>query len=526
MRNKELLLKEDVRKKMVEGVNLIADAVGSTLGPYGRNVAIARELNEPHITKDGVTVANNISFKDPYLKTVTDILKEGSRKTALDAGDGTTSTTVMARELFELGLKFEENNPKGNIMEFKRGMENANLEFQEWVDMIKEKILVEDPKLKDVIKVSSNNDEEIINTVSDIIRVIGEEGFVSLKETADGKTSFDTVDGFMIERNNLVPVLVKSQNGETILENKEAEGSVKILITDEELEDYTKFSQIVYWCKNNSHPLLIMCDDIKGDAVEYLSRAVHEWGMDIGVIRLPGFADARKNETDDIALITGATVVSTKRNNKWQDFSSSWLGDAKKVEIKDVATYVIGRKGDPDKMKDRIDWYKKNISETSDSINVERLQKRLSRFTSGVAVVKVGGNNIIEIAEKKDRYDDSVRAAKAALSDGVVTGGGYTYALYKESILKFFGEGDFNKGREAFVTALDSIIKKIRSNGGITDEKIDAEFIKSYGDEMKLNLIYDPAKVVKSTTTNAVSVAGLMLTTSCIIGYNTEDNIL
>ncbi len=498
----EVITGPEVKERLIKGSSTLKSAVATTFGPYGRNVGITKVFNPPHVTKDGVTVAGSINLKDPVENVACSTVKEASKLTARIAGDGTSSTVIVSDSLISSGFKLIESDVI-KPMQLKRELDGL-LEFVEaYIDNNTTQINSEED-VYNIAMVASNSNEYISKMVTDAYKVIKQDGVVRVKNSNTHKTFTELVDGIKIEQSHISSTLA---NG-----NKTEYEDPKVLVTDFKFKGYEDADFILEAAKESKSPLLVVCQELDDKAVESILWANNKGGLDISVIGSPFVAEARKEVLEDIAIATGATLLTIKTGWTPSNIRSAHFGSADSISISSKDTDIIGRHGDEKAIEDRIEYYREKIEADTDGL-AENYKKRLAILNAGSAVIYVGGNNPVEVKEKRDSIDDTVRAVQAALEFGVVDGGGKTYVDIAEELASVN-----NIGSELLRTSLWSVPQNILANGGYPYE---AQDIGNFHD--KLENIKDPMLVVKTTIRNAISAAGMILTTDCIIHQIEED---
>lgn len=488
----------EVKEKLLTGAKKLALAVGSTLGPYGRTVAITKIYNLPHITKDGATVCADVALEDSIENIASETIKEASKQTAILAGDGTSSTTVFAEALFrnlsELKVKLPLSVVKSEI----EGLKNQSLEIlKDSVMNVKSK---ED--LKNIALVASNNDEEMSNLVADAFDQIGVNGIVSVSETKSYKTFIDTTDGIKLDRSHINSSLIKK--------NKEEYPECNILVTDLKITKSNEALMLLNLVEETGKPLLVICEDLEGDALQVVAFNRHKHDAKLIVVRAPFIAEARKEASNDLAIATGATFVTKDLGWEFSAINSAVLGKSDSVTITLKETNILGRKGDSTKILERINFYNKKIEEDYEGLKVN-YKKRLAYFNGGASVIYLGGVNEVEVQEKKDRLDDTIRAVRASLEEGIVSGGGTSYTKIINSL---DGSKYTKEIFDIFKASLNSISEKLAENFGGSIEEFQTHLTGN---------IIDPALVIKSVLENSVSAA-LMLNSINVVVQKNEDN--
>ena len=525
---KELFFKTDARDRLKKGVDALADAVKVTLGPKGRNVIIDKKFGAPTITKDGVTVAKEIELDNPIENMGAQLVKEVASKTADDAGDGTTTATVLAQSIFSVGIK---NVAAGaNPMDLKRGIDKA---VSAIVNELKasSKTISTRKEIAQVGTISSNNDEEIGNMIADAMEKVGKDGVITVEEAKGTETEVRTVEGMQFDRGYLSPYFTtNTEKMEAELENP------YILIYDKKISSMKELLPILEPVAQSGRPLLIIAEDVDGEALATLVVNKIRGALKVAAVKAPGFGDRRKAMLEDIATLTGGTVISEERGYKLENVTIDYLGTAEKINIdKDVTTIVNGA-GEKSAIKGRINEIKSQIEKTTSDYDREKLQERLAKLSGGVAILYIGAATEIEMKEKKDRVDDALHATRAAVQEGVVVGGGVALIRASKVLdnLKGLNEDEdtgINIIRLAVESPLRTIVANSGGEGSVVINKIketnDVHFgynarTDQYEDLFKAGVV-DPTKVTRLALENAASIAALLLTTECVIADVKED---
>ena len=511
------------RKKLAEGIVKLSNAVTAALGPNGRNVVIANG-GIPQSTKDGVTVAKSISLEDPIEELGVQMVKQAAIKTAELAGDGTTTSTLLASEMIKAGL-IELSNDR-NAVEIKRQMDVAVKEVINALhDEIKEDISSEE-QLKQIATISANNDPEVGELIATAMQKVGREGVVFIEESKNGETYLETVEGMQFDRGYKSPYFVTDNNSMSTTIN-----DPYILIADKKFTTVKELLPILEAISNQNKPLVIIAEDIDGEALATLIVNKARGILKTVAIKAPDFGDRRKLLLEDIAIMTGGQVFSSEKGMKLDKFSWDWFGQARVITVNKEQTTIVDGKGDADKIAARIEELQNQIDNAVSPYEKEKLQERLAKFVGGVAIVHVGGFTESEMKEKKDRVDDALQATKAALEEGIVPGGGAALLHAREHINRD------SIGANIVYKACGSPFKKILSNAGIDQDYIfhamseirTAEYWIGYNlkSDMFVNMkkegIIDPAKVTRTALENAVSVAGTLLLTEAVVVDKPED---
>jgi len=529
--SKIIELGPEAREKMIEGIDKLADAVTATLGPNGRNVVIANG-GIPQSTKDGVTVAKSITLEDPTEELGAQLVKQAAIKTADNAGDGTTTSILLAREMVKQGLKYLNHGE--NAVEIKRNIDKAVKEVVEHLRLeIKEDISNED-QLKQIATLSANNDPEIGELIATAMQKVGREGVVFIEESKNGETYLETVEGMQFERGYKSPYFITDNNTMTTTLN-----DALILIADKRFTTVKELLPILEAVSNQNKPLVLIAEDVDGEALATLIVNKARGILKVVAVKAPDFGDRRKLILEDIAILTGGQVFSTEKGMKLDKFSWEWFGQARVVTVGKDETTIVDGKGDAEAIKQRIEELQAQIDKSTSPYEKEKLQERLAKFIGGVAVVHVGGFTEAEMREKKDRVDDALQATKAALEEGIVPGGGMALLHARNGISNLDSIG----GRIVYNVCAEPF-KKILSNAGYGLENIynalsgvtntDIGLVPSgywWGfnlmednfDDMKELGIIDPAKVTRTALENAASVAGTILLTEAVVVDKPEE---
>lgn len=524
---KKISFSKEAREKLLSGVNQLADAVVCTLGPSGRNVFIEKQ-GEPVSTKDGVSVAEEVHLEDPIENTGAQAVKQVSIKVAKKAGDGTTTATLLAREIYRQGLSELENS---NAVEVKRGIDIATKEVIKYLQDNYSKEITDEEQLKQVATISSNNDIEIGNLIATAMDKVGREGVVTIEESKTGETYLETVEGMQFNRGYKSPYFVTDNNTMTsIIDNP------LILITDKRIQHVKEILPLLESVSQQSRSLLIIADDIDGEALSTLVVNKMRGILKVVAVKAPEFGDKKKAMLEDIAALTGGTVVSEEKGMKLDKFNLDWFGQARKVTVGKDDTTIVDGKGSEEAITKRLEELKEQIDNTVSPYEKEILQDRLAKLIGGVAMIHVGGHTEVEMKERKDRVNDALHATKAALEEGILPGGGIALlntTLHLQKILeeKTVSHPDQEKGINIVIRAIVKPFEQILLNAGESlstiQERIEyllqedkwQGFNPRTGKyvDMLLEGIVDPTKVTRLALENAASVAGTMLTTECVI---------
>jgi len=522
------------RDKLKKGVDALANAVKVTLGPKGRNVVIDKKFGAPSLTKDGVTVAKEIELADPIENMGAQMVKEVASKTADIAGDGTTTATVLAQAMIREGLK---NVTAGhNPMELKKGIDEATrVVVAELRKMSKD--ISDSKEIAQVATISSNNDEEIGKFIADAMDKVGKDGVITVEEAKGLETYLEVVEGMQFDRGYLSPYFVTdTDNMTTELENP------LVLLYDKKISAMKDFLPILEQAVQTSRPLLIIAEDVEGEALATLVVNKLRGGLKVAAVKAPGFGDRRKAMLQDIAILTGGTVISEEQGYKLENATLDMLGSAKKISIDKDNTTIVNGAGDAEMIKARVNQIKAQIENTTSDYDREKLQERLAKLSGGVAVLYVGAATEVEMKEKKDRVDDALHATKAAVEEGIVPGGGVALVRAVKSLEPGRGgindnllKGDLGVGVAIVRKALEEPLRQIVYNAGMeagvilnnirNSEQVDYGYnarIEEYQNFFETGII-DPTKVTRSALENAASIASMLLTTEAVITDEPED---
>ena len=513
----------EARKQLVSGIDKLADAVVATLGPNGRNVVISNSQGYPQSTKDGVTVAKSISLEDNVEEVGVQMVKQAAIKTADVAGDGTTTSTLLAREMVKAGLQHLNNG--ANAVDIKRDIDSAVQQIVEEIRKNSEDISSEE-QLKQIATISANNDVEVGELIATAMGKVGREGVVTIEESKSGDTYLETVEGMQFDRGYKSHYFVTDNN--TMTCNLE---DTLILIADKKITQVKELLPVLEAVSNQNKSLLIVAEDIDSEALATLIVNKMRGTIKVAAVKAPDFGDRRKLILEDMAVLTGGQVFSTDKGMKLEKFSWDWFGEARAVSITKDETTIVDGKGSAESIQTRIDEIQNQIDKASSSFEQQKLQERLAKFVGGVAVVHVGGLTETEMREKKDRVDDALHATKAALEEGIVPGGGVALLYARESVeVTDIGSGIVHK-------ACGKPFEQILSNAGYEivesqmlamNLQMENEIWDGYNlkDQSIVNMkeagIIDPAKVTRTALENAASVAGTILLTECVVVDNPE----
>ena len=525
---KEILFNIDARDQLKKGVDALANAVKVTLGPKGRNVIIEKKFGAPHITKDGVTVAKEIELADAYQNTGAQLVKEVASKTGDDAGDGTTTATVLAQAIVAEGLK---NVTAGaSPMDIKRGIDKAVAKVVESIKNQAETVGDNYDKIEQVATVSANNDPVIGKLIADAMRKVSKDGVITIEEAKGTDTTIGVVEGMQFDRGYLSAYFV------TNTEKMECEMEKPyILIYDKKISNLKDFLPILEPAVQTGRPLLVIAEDVDSEALTTLVVNRLRSQLKICAVKAPGFGDRRKEMLEDIAILTGGMVISEEKGLKLEQATIEMLGTADKVTVSKDYTTIVNGAGDKENIKERCDQIKAQIVATKSDYDREKLQERLAKLSGGVAVLYVGAASEVEMKEKKDRVDDALRATRAAIEEGIIPGGGVAYIRAIDSLEGMKGDNaDETTGIGIIKRAIEEPLREIVANAGKEGAVVVQKVREGKGDfgynartDVYENLhaagVVDPAKVARVALENAASIAGMFLTTECVIVEKKED---
>ena len=527
--SKQISFSKEAREKLLSGVDQLADAVVCTLGPSGRNVFIQQQGGNPTSTKDGVTVAKEVVLEDPIENTGAQAVKQVAIESARLAGDGTTTATLLAREIYKQGLAELENS---NAVEVKRGIDIATKAVVDYLRDQYSKDITDEEQIKQVATISGNNDPEVGNLIATAMDKVGRDGLVTIEESKTGETYLETVEGMQFNRGYKSPYFVTDNSTMTSVLNNPL-----ILITDKRVQHVKEMLPLLESVSQQNKDLLIIADDIDGEALSTLVVNKMRGILRVVAVKAPEFGDKKKAMLEDIAALTGGTVVSEEKGMKLDKFNLEWFGKSRKVTVGKDDTTIVDGKGSEEAITKRIEELKEQIDNTVSPYEKEILQDRLAKLIGGVAMIHVGGHTEVEMKEKKDRVDDALHATKAALQEGILPGGGIALlnaAAYLAGILEgeVTNHPDQEKGINIVMRAITKPFEQILLNAGETLETIEARRVVlslednnwqgfnprtgQYVDMLSEGII-DPTKVTRLALENAASVAGTMLITECVI---------
>tara|TARA_B100000683_G_scaffold67427_1_gene66120 strand:- start:8352 stop:9992 length:1641 start_codon:yes stop_codon:yes gene_type:complete len=527
---KEIVFDVDAREKLKKGVDSLANAVKATLGPKGRNVVIDKKFGAPQVTKDGVTVAKEIELKDAVENMGAQMVKEVASKTNDTAGDGTTTATVLAQGIINKGLK---NVAAGaNPMDIKRGIDKAVTTVVAELKKLSKEVGSDNDKIKQVATISANNDESIGSLIAEAMKVVGKDGVITVEEAKGTETEVKTVEGMQFDRGYLSPYFVT--NAEKMITELE---SPYILIHDKKISNMKDLLPVLEPVAQSGKPLLIIAEDVDGEALATLVVNKIRGSLKIAAVKAPGFGDRRKAMLEDIAILTGGTVISEERGFKMENTTIDMLGTCEKVEIDKDNTTVVNGAGTKDDIVARTNQIKAQIETTTSDYDKEKLQERLAKLAGGVAVLYVGAATEVEMKEKKDRVDDALAATRAAVEEGIIPGGGVAYIRAAEALDEKSGANeDENTGIKIVKRAIEDPLRTIIENAG-GEGAVIVQKVKEGKDDFGYNArtdkyesllksgVIDPTKVSRSALENAASIASMLLTTECVVADEPEDDI-
>ena len=525
---KEIKFNSDARELLKSGVDQLANAVKVTLGPKGRNVVIGKKFGAPQITKDGVTVAKEVELEDNFENAGAQLVKSVASKTGDDAGDGTTTATILTQAIVTEGLK---NVTAGaNPMDLKRGIDKAVAKVVDHIKASAEVVGDNYDKIEQVATVSANNDPEIGKLLADAMRKVSKDGVITIEESKTRETSIGVVEGMQFDRGYLSGYFVTDTDKmECDMENP------YILIYDKKISNVKDFLPLLQPAAESGRPLLVIAEDVDSEALTTLVVNRLRAGLKICAVKAPGFGDRRKAMLEDIAVLTGGVVISEEKGLSLDKATLEMLGTAKKVTISKDNTTIVDGAGEKEAIKDRVAQIKNEIAASTSSYDKEKLQERLAKLSGGVAVLYVGANSEVEMKEKKDRVDDALCATRAAMEEGVVVGGGTTYIRAQEALKDLKGENaDEQTGINIVCRAIEEPLRQIIANAGGEGAVVVNKVREGKGDygynarkdvyeDLRAAGVIDPAKVSRVALENAASIAGMFLTTECLIVDKVED---
>lgn len=526
---KEIKFDIKAREELKKGVDALADAVKVTLGPKGRNVIIDKKFGTPHITKDGVSVAREVELEDTFQNMGAQLVKEVASKTGDDAGDGTTTATVLAQAIINVGLK---NVAAGaNPMDVKRGIDKAVAIVVENIKAQAEEVDDDFKKIEDVARISANNDEKIGKLIAEAMKKVKKEGVITVDEAKGTETTVDVVEGMQFDRGYISPYFVtNSEKMECEME------SPYVLLFDKKISNLKDMLPILEATAQSGRPLLIIAEDVDQEALATLVVNRLRGSLKICAVKAPGFGDRRKEMLEDIAVLTGGTVISEEKGLKLEAATIDMLGRAEKITVNKENTTIVNGAGDKEAIAVRVAQIKAQIESTKSDYDREKLQERLAKLAGGVAVLHIGAPSEVEMKEKKDRVDDALSATRAAIAEGIVPGGGVAYIRSIAALEGVKGDNeDETTGIHIVKRAIEEPLRQIVANAGVEgavvvqkvkDGKGDYGYNARTGEYENLLAagVIDPAKVTRVALENAASIAGMFLTTECVIADKKDEN--
>ncbi len=519
---KDIKYNMDARDLLKKGVDQLANAVKVTLGPKGRNVVIEKKFGAPQITKDGVTVAKEVELEDKFENTGAQLVKSVASKTGDDAGDGTTTATILTQAIVTEGLK---NVTAGaNPMDLKRGIDKAVAAVVEYIKAHAEQVDDNYDKIEQVATVSANNDAEIGKLLADAMRKVSKDGVITIEESKSRDTNIGVVEGMQFDRGYLSGYfMTDADKMECVMDNP------YILLYDKKISNLKEFLPILQPAAESGRPLLVIAEDVDSEALTTLVVNRLRGGLKICAVKAPGFGDRRKAMLEDIAVLTGGVVISEEKGLKLEQATLDMLGSADKITVTKDNTTIVNGHGEKANIQDRVAQIKNEIENTKSSYDKEKLQERLAKLAGGVAVLYVGANSEVEMKEKKDRVDDALCATRAAIEEGIVAGGGTTYIRALDALKDMKGDNaDETTGIRIVERAIEEPLRQIVANAGGEGSVVVNKVREGEGDfgynartdvyeDMRKAGIVDPAKVERVALENAASIAGLFLTTECVL---------
>ncbi|MBD5196896.1 MAG: chaperonin GroEL [Bacteroides sp.] len=525
---KDIKFNIQAREELKKGVDALADAVKVTLGPKGRNVIIEKKFGAPHITKDGVSVAREIELEDPFQNMGAQLVKEVASKTGDQAGDGTTTATVLAQSIVNVGLK---NVTAGaNPMDLKRGIDKAVSCVVEGIKAQSQEVGDDISKIENIARISANNDEQIGKLIAEAMSKVKKEGVITVEEAKGTETTVDIVEGMQFDRGYISPYFVTNS------EKMECEmDSPYILLYDKKISNLKDMLPILEAVAQSGRPLLVIAEDVDNEALATLVVNRLRGSLKICAVKAPGFGDRRKEMLEDIAILTGGTVVSEVKGMQLAQATVNDLGTAEKVTVNKDNTIIVNGAGSKDAIANRVNQIKAQIESTTSNYDKEKLQERLAKLAGGVAVLYIGAPSEVEMKEKKDRVDDALSATRAAIAEGIVPGGGVAYIRCLDALDQLKGANDDeNTGIAIIRRAIEEPMRQIMYNAGVEGAVI-LQKVKDGKGDFGYNArtdtfenffetgVIDPAKVTRVALENASSIAGMFLTTECVIADKKED---
>ncbi|WP_175701025.1 chaperonin GroEL [Burkholderia ambifaria] len=527
MSAKDVKFHDSARARIVKGVNVLADAVKVTLGPKGRNVVIERSFGAPTITKDGVSVAKEIELKDRFENMGAQIVKQVASKTADVAGDGTTTATVLAQSIVQEGMKHVAAGM--NPMDLKRGIDKAVAAVLDELRKLSKPIST-NREIAQVGSISANADEAIGKIIADAMEKVGKEGVITVEDGKSLENELDVVEGMQFDRGYVSPYFINDPEKQAAYLD-----DALILLHDKKISNIRDLLPVLEATSKAGKPLLIVAEDIDGEALATLVVNAMRGILKVAAVKAPGFGDRRKAMLEDIAILTGATVISEETGKQLQKASLEDLGSAKRVEVRKEDTIIIDGAGDQERIEARVKSIRTQIDETTSDYDREKLQERVAKLAGGVAVIKVGAATEVEMKEKKDRVDDALHATRAAVEEGIVPGGGVALLRARSTATSLKGaNSDQDAGIQIVLRALEAPLRVIASNAGDEPSVVIAKVLEGkgnfgynaatgeYGDLVEAGVV-DPTKVTRTALQNAASIAGLILTTDATVADAPKD---
>ena len=526
---KEIKFEIKAREELKKGVDALADAVKVTLGPKGRNVIIEKKFGAPHITKDGVSVAREVELEDAFQNMGAQLVKEVASKTGDDAGDGTTTATVLAQSIINVGLK---NVAAGaNPMDIKRGIDKAVTAVVENIRSMAEEVGDDFKKIEDVARVSANNDENIGRLIAEAMKKVKKEGVITVDEAKGTETTVDIVEGMQFDRGFISPYFItNSEKMEAVLD------SPYLLLYDKKISNLKDILPILEATAQSGRPLLIISEDVDQQALATLVLNSLRGSLKICAVKAPGFGDRRKEMLEDIAILTGGVVISEEKGMKLESATLDYLGRADKITVNKENTTIVNGAGSKEAIANRVAQIRAQIEQTTSDYDREKLQERLAKLAGGVAVLHIGAPSEVERKEKKDRVDDALSATRAAIAEGIVPGGGVAYIRCVEKLDSLKGDNDDETTGILIVKrAIEEPLRQIVANAGVEGAVVVQKVKEGKGDfgynartdtyeNLLASGVIDPAKVTRVALENAASIAGMFLTTECVIAEKKEEN--
>jgi chaperonin GroEL len=525
---KEILYSWEARENLKKGVDALANAVKVTLGPKGRNVIIDKKFGTPQITKDGVTVAKEIELKEAIENMGAQMVKEVASKTNDQAGDGTTTATILAQIIFNHGLKYVTAG--ANPMDLKRGIDKAVCNVIEDLKTNSKEVGESNEKIKQVATISANNDTSVGEIIAEAMQKVKKEGVITIEEAKGTTTEVKVVEGMQFDRGYISPYFV------TDAEKMEAVYDTPyILLYDKKISNMKEFLPVLEKVVQTGKPLLVVAEDIESEALATLVVNRLRGSLKIVAVKAPGFGDRRKEMLEDVAILTGGTVISEEKGFKLEDADLSMLGQAEKITVDKENTTIISGKGKKESIDARIAQLKSQIEKTTSDYDREKLQERLAKLAGGVAVIYVGAASEVEMKEKKDRFDDALHATRAAVEEGIIAGGGVAYIRAIDSLCSLKAENDDEKfGIEIVRRSLEEPLRQIVENAGLEGSVIVNKVREGKGfygfnartevyEDLMESGVIDPTKVARIALENAASIAGMLLTTECVLAEIKEE---